>query len=95
MQPRTSLMALGLIAQPGTALTDVATAACEDDTTWKDDWSYTCSEYEANEWCANGKVIEPNYEGFGAEEHCCACGKPAVVVDELQKPWRADYTLGF
>lgn len=42
---------------------------------WKDLHHKTCTQYEVEGICSAGKLIVDFFRPFGAQDHCCACGK--------------------
>ena len=67
----------GLLGESGAQ--QQQTAGCTDTADWADSSNYECTEYESNSWCSGGAITNNNYAGYGAEENCCACGKPGTA----------------
>jgi hypothetical protein len=74
--------ASGLVREAGDDASGDDTACavpCQDTSGWDDLYSYTCSDYRSNLWCAGNAVVHNGYRNYGAEQNCCGCGKGIVV----------------
>ena len=58
----------------------VRAAGCEDTADWTDaSGQHSCASHVDAGWCVDGRVVDSERAGAGAEEHCCACGKPSPM----------------